>query len=124
MEPCRCPRLAVGLVVALILTVWAAAHAGEEGFIADFDDLPLMPGFEEVPGLGVVFDKPEGRIVEAFARGRRSEAEVAAFYRETLPQLGWSAGDGHSYAREDEVLTLEFETTGGWLTIHFSISPR
>ena len=124
MEPRRIPRLAVGVVVALILTAWVVARAGEEDFVAGFDDLPLMPGFAEDPGLGVVFDKPEGRIVEAFARGRRSEAEAAAFYRETLPQLGWSAGEGHSYTREDEVLTLEFETTGGWLTIHFSISPR
>ena len=59
------------------------------GYIADVADLPLMDGLREVAQAGMAFDKPSGRIVEAYAHGAVMIQAVRRFYRETLPQLGW-----------------------------------
>ena len=48
-----------------------------------------MPGLIPIAGSDLVFDKPEGRIVEAQAQGASSRAKVQAFYAASLPQLGW-----------------------------------
>lgn len=98
--------------------------AEEAAFIDGFNDLPLMSGLEELPDLRIVFDKPEGRIIELFVRGTVSEAKVIAFYRETLPQLGWVLSRENVYIREKEQLTLLFESAGIILTVQLSISPH
>ncbi len=99
--------------VLLILSgcVFLISHtvsASEEGFFSGSGGVPIAPGMEEMSELGVVFDKPEGRIVEAFASGFKQKEEVDAFYSRTLPQLGWQiVGDG-LFLREGEVLKIEF----------------
>ena len=115
--------LLAGLLSAL------GARAQETGFIAEIDDLPLMPGLAEVEGAGVVFDKPSGRIVEAYARGTVSRESVVSFYRDTLPQLGWSESAGLTFAREGESLAIEFlpddsSSDGGPLTLRFTLKPE
>ncbi|WP_419902725.1 hypothetical protein [Kiloniella sp.] len=69
--------------------------------------MPIVPGMEEMPDLGVVFDKPEGRIVEGFASGYLEQAEIRDFYGRTLPQLGWSVFGEGLFQREGEVLKIE-----------------
>jgi len=76
-------------------------------FLSVLDDLPLMPGLVEVPEAAMVFDGPTGRIVEAFAAGHVPAPAVAAFYAETLPQLGWRATAPGEYRRDEEILKLE-----------------
>lgn len=122
-------RLAAAVVAALLAAaapaVLAQAPASQgTAFIGDIEDLPLMPGLAEVSG-GMVFDTPAGRIVEAFATGRVSRAEVLAFYAATLPELGWQPAGEATYRREDEVLVLEFPPPGdaGGLTVRFALSP-
>lgn len=100
------------------------ALAEDDAFIYGANDVPLMPGLEEVPSLRIVFDKPEGRIIQLFVRGNVSETEVTAFYRETLPQLGWLPSTENSFVRDEEKLIFLFETTGNILTVQLSISPR
>ena len=117
------------LVLLAGLLMAAPASAEETGFIAEIDDLPLMPGLAEVEGAGVVFDKPSGRIVEAYARGAVSRESVASFYRDTLPQLGWSETAGLTFAREGESLAIEFlpdesSSDGGPLTLRFTLKPE
>src|SRR3990172_1683590 len=77
-------------------------------FVAGVEDLPLMPGLVEIGDAGVVFDKPGGRIVEAYAEGKTRRAEVIAFYGQTLPQLGWRAAGATIYRREGERLEFDF----------------
>ncbi len=92
-------------------------------FLAGLDDLPLTPGLREIKDAGVVFDKPEGRIVEAYAEGEVSAAKVRSFYAATLPQLGWRAAGPGRYRREGEVLDIGFRAAGKGLTVRFSLSP-
>lgn len=81
--------------------LWAVVLAGAAwaDFVADIDDLPLMPGLSEDRAAGVVFESPGGRIVEAVARGTVTAPDVRAFYDRTLPQLGWKIMESGVYSR-------------------------
>ncbi|WP_374442646.1 hypothetical protein [Stella sp.] len=109
------------LAAALVLAM--APAAATESFVDGLDDVPLMAGLESLPDRSLVFDKPNGRIVESYAAGAVRRAEVVRFYEGTLPQLGWS-GRGPTWRREGEVLRLGFEGRDGALVVRFSLSPR
>jgi hypothetical protein len=121
--------LAVPAVLLILLALPGMpgnARAQNVGFVADVEDLPLMPGLSEIAGAGLVFDKPEGRIVEAYARGSLTPEAVLAFYRRSLPQLGWVAAGSAAYHREGERLDLEVlgQDTAGTVVVRFSLSPE
>ncbi len=126
-------RRLAGLAVACLLALSAlgaqgtvpAALAGEAAaFMAGVADLPLMPGLAEVPDAGVVFDKPAGRIVEAYAEGAVSRAAVTAFYISTLPNLGWRAKAEALFQREGELLRLGFLGDDGGLVVRVTLQPE
>ncbi|MGH6969295.1 MAG: hypothetical protein ACREEL_04000 [Stellaceae bacterium] len=113
------------LLLALVLIAAPlAAHA--DGFVPGTEDLPLMPGLVSVDGSAVVFDKPEGRIVESAAHGKLSRYAVTRFYVQTLPQLGWrhAAGTAATWTRAGERLHLDFRGPPGDLTVGFTIAPQ
>ncbi len=83
-----------------------------------------MPGLVEVPGAGMIFDKPSGRIVEAYARGSVASSAVRAFYQKTLPQLGWRAGGATKFRREGERLELVFLGGEENLLVRFTLQPE
>ncbi len=126
------PRRLAGLAVTfLALSALGAqgpapAALAEEAaaFMAGVADLPLMPGLAEVPDAGVVFDKPAGRIVEAYAEGAVSRAAVTAFYISTLPNLGWRAKAEALFQREGELLRLGFMGVDGALVVRFTLQPE
>ena len=115
----------------LALTLMAApALQGQEnptpGFVPGVDDLPLMPGLTADLEATMVFDKPDGRIVEAAATGTVSRDAVTAFYASTLPQLGWLREGPARYTREGEVLNLTIEgggERGTPLRLIFALEP-
>ena len=112
----------VGLVLAL--PFGAAMAQTQSGFLSGIPDLPLMPGLQEAPASGLVFDKPGGRIVEAFAAGRVAPGKVTDFYASTLPQLGWQPGPVGSYLRDGEKLSLAIEEAEGGVTVQFTLAPQ
>jgi hypothetical protein len=111
---------AARLFVVALLVLAGVAFAKAE-FVPGTDDVPLMPGLTAA-GDPVVFDKPEGRIVTATARGKVTRAVVRAFYARTLPALGWRA-EGQDWRREGETLTLEFTGADGDLTVGYTLTP-
>ncbi len=74
-------------------------------------------------GLGVP-DKPEGRIVEAYATGEATASAVRAFYAATLVQLGWQPTDDGAYLRDNETLLITISGVDGALIVQFSLSPN
>jgi len=116
----------LAVILAAVLCASAAVPAAfAQGFVAGADDLPLMPGLTEMPGAGTVFDKPDGRIIEAYAEGRGiAAARVLDFYRQTLPQLGWQPVTDTIYRREAEELRLSIGDGGDRLVVRFDIAPR
>ena len=119
-------RLAALLLVALFALA-APVPAGaqpSDGYVADVADLPLMDGLEEVSEAGMAFDKPSGRIVEAYAHGAVATTAVRRFYRQTLPQLGWQRLGADRFAREDEELEIDYLGDDGDLTVRYTLQPR
>ena len=114
------PKICLYACLAMLLT----APARADGFVSGAEDLPLMAGLTEDEGANLIFDKPDGRIVEAWATGALRRAAVAAFYAETLPELGWQQLDSASWAREGERLRIDITGGDDALTVHFSISPE
>ena len=100
------------------------ATAFADAFVPGTEDVPLMPGLAPVAGSSVVFDKPEGRIVEAQAAGKVTRAAVRAFYEASLPRLGWTGGSADAWRREGEVLRLDYREERGVLTVGFTLSPQ
>ena len=117
-------RSVAALCCAAVLSVLATAGAAGERFFSAIDDLPVMPALSEVPDSAMVFSKPEGRIVEVAATGAVEREAVLAFYRRTLPQLGWRAGAGDGWQRDGERLQLTFRTAPRGLLVQFSLAPR
>lgn len=115
------PTLAIVIVFLFAVNAWAE-NGGD--FITDIEDLPIMPGLSEVPDAGLVFDKPSGRIVQAYAEGQVHKAEVLDFYQQTLPQLGWRAEGEDRFARENEALTLLVREMTDGVVVEFRLAPR
>ena len=115
--------VAIGLVPS---SFRQAPSAGE--FLTAIEDLPLMPGLAEDHGAGLAFDKPGGRVVEAFAFGAVDRAAVLRFYAETLPGLGWRVSatprTDKSWRREDEALDLDIVGEGPPLIVRFYLTPN
>jgi hypothetical protein len=97
-------------------------------YVPGTEDVPLMPGLASDDGASLVFDKPQGRIVEAAARGAVTRHAVMEFYQESLPQLGWRAAasksGSKSFERDGERLSLDFDGRDGNLQVAFTLAPR
>lgn len=100
------------------VVAWSA-----DTFVSGFEDLPLMPGLSQVVGTSVLFDTPQGRIVQASATGPVKRSDVLRFYSETLPQLGWSRIAEGEFRREGEMLKLEFSNVTPTLEVRFLVEP-
>jgi hypothetical protein len=112
---------AVFLCFSLLLVI--AVPAAAEQFVAGTEDLPLMPGLKPLANSNVIFDKPEGRIVEARAMGATTRAKVEAFYAASLPALGWKPAGRDQWQRDAERLKIDFADTKGELAVGFTLSP-
>tara|TARA_B100001123_G_scaffold448544_1_gene610121 strand:- start:5190 stop:5552 length:363 start_codon:yes stop_codon:yes gene_type:complete len=93
-------------------------------FLAGIEDLPLMEELEEVKSATLVFDKPDGRIIEAAAIGTVAVAKVQSFYHSTLPALGWTKTGHLHFLREGESLSLSILQNNDKVQVLFSIMPH
>lgn len=117
------------------MIVFIPSAFSQEGALLDDLDLPLMDGLVENREAALLFDSPDGRIINAEASGALKANEVNNFYRMVLPSLGWKMNisksnceDGAQYClfadREKESLTLNvIENTSG-LKVLFALSPN
>lgn len=109
-------------IAALLMAVSQTARS--DGFLAGFEDVPVMPGIEVVGDAGVAFDTPAGRIVEAYASGDVTREAIIKFYQTALPQLGWTRTGKLAFRREGEKLTLELlGTKKDAVTVRFELGP-
>lgn len=98
------------------------AKAATPAFFSLLNDVPAMQGLYEVPEAHLFFDKPEGRIADlTVLMDGVSQEQVQVYYRETLPQFGWSAQSETLFMREGEQLRLKFE---GNRILKILVNPR
>lgn len=117
----RRSRFSFALLIASL--VLGAVSARAQQFVPGTEDVPLMKELAPVKDSDLVFDKPEGRIIEASAHGKVTRAEVRSFYASTLPQLGWKPS-GESWTRETETLHLDISGRDGDLSVTFTLLPK
>jgi len=118
-------RLAAGLLIIAALAAPDRVQGAAAGtFLAGTEDIPLMPGLRSEESTLVVFDKPQGRIIEVEARGKVTRVAVEKFYATSLPALGWVAEGTHGWSREGEGLRLAIKGRDGDVRVGFSLSPR
>ena len=108
--------------VVLVLSVGSSLAVS---FLYVAPDIPLAPGLSEAETGALIFDKPEGRIVSIEALAATPSADIFAFYRLSLPNLGWqnkpelSVRNSETFHREGEALTIKYE--GG--VVFFRLQP-
>lgn len=122
--------LTLSLILCGATLTFLSAHADKTQnspmpqFFSVLSDVPVMSGLVEMQDDAVVFDKPEGRIVEAYANmDGVTKEDVGIFYRATLPQFGWGLVEGNTYFRNGEYLELSFDEERGNKTVKFMIRP-
>ena len=111
------------MVVLLGLACAMSAVRADE-FVPGTEDIPLMPGLSPFSNSALVFDKPEGRIVETRTLGTTTRSKVEAFYAASLPPLGWTPLGRDRWRRDAERLTLDFSQASGKLAVGFTLSPN
>ena len=84
-------------------------------FVEGMDDVPLYDGLQQITQDDISFGNEETRLLEAYLTAKKMKfAKVAAFYRESLPQLGWiyqgNRGNDLVFYREGETLELVRES--------------
>jgi hypothetical protein len=114
----------MALTLSILPSYRAVEAEGHGAYLMAVSDLPLMPGLAELPDVGLVFDQPSGRIVEAYAQGAVSRAAVRSFYLDTLPNLGWRAKAEALFQREGEELRLDITGDDGALVVRFTLQPQ
>ena len=120
------------LVIAVTLLFAAMpAHADKTSatYISALPTVPLMPGLQEVGNSEVLFDKAEGRIAVIDAYGPDLHGQnIARYYREVLPELGWTETGNMVFARQDEVLAIRLNNKAsddkGGIAVTFDLQPK
>ena len=93
-------------------------------FFEALQDVPLMPGLEELDGPSFTFDKPEGGITEGVAiMDSVDKGRVLGFYQATLPQFGWGRVSDSEFYRKNESLEITFEQDQGNEIVRIMIRP-
>ena len=117
-------RFTFAYLLIFLLVLPASLHAA--GFLSSIDDMPLADGVVEIADGALVFDKPEGRIVQvtALRDGDIALTDIRRFYAATLPNLGWrtseSAANGLTFTRKGEILRITLTAD----LVIFDLAPK
>ena len=115
----------LGAFNAQAVSAQGSSSSSAAQFFLSLTDIPLMPGLVEIPEYGVEFDKPEGRVVESVAEMHGvAQGEVKSFYKNSLPQFGWTIIDDQNFARQSEYLVFYFEHIDGHDFVRVMLMPR
>lgn len=92
---------------------FAIDRAEETYFIGNFD-IPVFEGLTIIEKESVEFDKPDGQISEYQAERVSSLADVFEFYKNSMPELGWTKTEETNqqliFRRNKEQVTIAKET--------------
>ncbi len=93
-------------------------------FFSTLHDIPLMEGLKEIETDTTSYDKPGGRIIDAYAiTHKHSPEKITAFYNATLPQFGWGQTEGGIFYREQEILKLTIKKHENQYRLKISVRP-
>ena len=99
------------LIGALIVSWTVNANSA---FVEGLEDFPVPEGLVQIDNASLNFGNEEIRLIDVYLSSETlSFAEVAKFYRDTLPQLGWKINTQKPtrclFEREGEVVEITRE---------------
>ena len=85
-------------------------------FVEGLEDIPLPEGLNQVENGNLNFGNEEIRLIETYLTSTDlSSGQVASFYKETLPQMGWLLKTQRQrkilFEREGETLEISEESS-------------
>ena len=83
-----------------------------------------MAGLTEDTAATLDFDKPDGRLVEAYAYGEVRRDDVVEFYITVMPEFGWQLANDLVFSRDGEMLRIHLSTEDRLLLVRFVLSPH
>lgn len=102
-----------------------AQNQENQAYLQYLPDVPLWPGAREIEDQSVVFDKEEGRVVEAVVDiEKTSEKSALNYYAKALPALGWTSMRPGLFVRNGEQLVVKWEKVQGGAILRFSLLPN
>ncbi len=116
-------------IFLLACLAWVPLVPAQAQYLSAAPDIPLAEGLQELPDGTIVFDKPEGRILQmSAAQAPGASAETARqFYKASLPNLGWTPRQSKNkdsniltFTRKDETLRLTFSAD----LVIFDLTPE
>ncbi len=106
----RIPAILAACFAAALIA--AAGDARAADYLKGHEDLPLLAGLVQDRDSVMVFDTPQGRVVETYAQTQKTKADVLAAYAEALPQMGWTKKSAGKFVRDGETLVFEVVQKG------------
>lgn len=95
-----------------------------QAYFSVLTDIPLMPDMKELTDQAFVFDKAEGRVVEAVGFLSTFDTErPIKFYETALVQLGWKPLKTGVFQRNNEQLVVRAEKLTRGVVLKFQLSP-
>lgn len=121
------------LCLAIVLSLFSQKTFAAEAYLSKIPDVPLMSGMTLENASDVSsfeFDKAEGRIIDETAKASGlTQQDVAKFYQNSLPPLGWTLkktdAQTQRFVRNGEQLIVKWEQIkGGEKRVRFGLSPE
>lgn len=105
----------IGLLLLYIVLTIGIFGASAAVFVEGMEDVPLMNGLSQITKDDISFGNEETRLVEAYVTSKKIKfSEVADFYKDSLPQLGWNyqgnRGGSLLFYREGENMEIVKES--------------
>ena len=100
------------ILLSLFLLFCPLTLAAQDQNIPYFDGVPLMNGFQISQDDTMIFDKPSGRIIEAFTWCEAqcpSIDAIHAYYAQSLSSLGWTPLSATHFTKNEHALSLDIQ---------------
>lgn len=116
------------LWLAAVIVLGRIEFVAAEDFVDGMDDVPLKAGMQQITKDDFSFGNEETRLLEAYFNAPKLKfKQIADFYSESLPQLGWiyqgNRGDDLLFYREGETLEVVKESNSP-LIIRITIKTK
>lgn len=116
------------IFIFVLAAMTAGISAAGAAFIEGLEDVPLLSGMKQVQKDNISFGNEQSRLVEAYLTSSKiGFAKVEKFYKETLPQLGWTyqgkRDDTLTFYRDGEAIDIARESINP-LVVRITVKSR
>lgn len=118
-------RLSLFILIMLLIAMTLPAKAV---FVEGLEDIPIPEGLHQVDNGNLNFGNEEIRFIEVYLTSKHLNFnKISAFYKETLPQMGWKnkkeSSDRVIFERDGESLEIARES-GDPLIIRLTVKSK